>query len=447
MALPITAPQFKAPALPLAPGEYTKHYHDQYNSILRIYFNQIDRLLREVVSNQEPYGVYSAGSAADAFGRSRVSQPFTLFDSQNRYADSGDFDTELTTGGTATYSANSSSVDLAVTTASGSQVVRETYRVFPYQPGKSLEFLCTFVMNEAKASLRQRVGYFSSQNGIYLEQDGTSIYFVRRSYVTGSVVNTRVAQADWTVDPMDGNGPSGVVLDLSKSQIFWCDIEWLGAGSVRCGFIIGGALYICQVFNNANENNNVYMTTATLPIRYEITNTAATASISSMKQICSTVMSEGGYEKKVQLSVARMTSTASVGTSFVPLVSIRLASDRLDAVVLPANYTILPTTLGDYEVALLKNATLTGASYNTTDFPNTDYDITATALTGGTFIKTVYLSATNQSAPVLDAETGYNFDLQLGRTLAGVSDVITLAVRKLTTTGSAIGALEFYDLT
>jgi hypothetical protein len=399
------------------------------------------------MNNTGPYAVYPSGTAADAFGRARGSQPFTLFDSQNRYADSGDFDTSTATGGTSTFSTNTSSMDLAVTTSSGSQVVRESYRVFPYQPGKSLLIMCTFVMNAGKTNLRQRVGYFGTQNGVFIEQDGTTVYMVRRSYITGSVVDTRVAQSSWNGDKLDGNGLSGVTLDISKSQIFWTDLEWLGVGSVRCGFVIDGQMIVCHTFTNANEAANVYMTTAILPVRYEITNTGATASSSTLKQICCTVISEGGYERKIAASVARMTAATTVATSFEPLVSIRLASDRLDAVVLPAAYSVLPTGNADYEIALIKNATLTGASYDTTSFPNVDFDITATAMSGGTIVKTAFLASTNQASSVLDADTGYNFDLQLGRTMAGVSDVYTLAARVLSGSDTIIGALEFYDLT
>jgi hypothetical protein len=401
------------------------------------------------MNNTGPYAVYPSGTAADAFGRARGSQPFTLFDSQNRYADSGDFDTSTATGGTSTFSTNTSSMDLAVTTSSGSEVIRESYRVFPYQPGKSLLVMCTFVMNAGKTNLRQRVGYFGTQNGVFIEQDGTTVYMVRRSYITGSVVDTRVAQSSWNGDKLDGNGLSGVTLDISKSQIFWTDLEWLGVGSVRCGFVIDGQLITCHTFTNANEAANVYMTTAILPVRYEITNTGATASSSTLKQICATVISEGGYGKKVSKSVARMTAATSVATSFEPLVSIRLASDRLDAVILPAAIPVMPTgsSPSNFEIALIRNATLTGASYNTTDFPNVDYDTSATALSGGTIVELYYVSGSNMGDSGVNFEFDYNFDLQLGRTMAGVSDVYTLAARVLTGTGDVIGAFEFYDLT
>jgi hypothetical protein len=387
------------------------------------------------------------GTALDAFGRIRVSQPFTLFDSSHRYADNGLFDTATSGTASATHSADTSTVSLNVDTGSGDQVIRETKRVFSYQPGKSLLILNTFVFNAAKTGLRQRVGFFGANNGIFLEQDGTTVNLVKRSYISGSVVDTKVAQASWNGDKLNGTGDSALTLDLTKSQIFWIDVEWLGVGSVRCGFIINGEYYVAHTFHHANVLDSVYMTTATLPIRYEITNTASTASASVLKQICSTVLSEGGYEKKVAPLVARMTGTTTVGTSFEPLVTIRLASDRLDAAVLLNKYSATITGNSLYEIALIKNTTLTGASYDTTTFASVDFDTTATALSGGTILRSEYVNGTNQASAQLDVNGSYNFGLQLGRTIGGTSDTFTLAARVTSGTDDIVGTIEFYDLT
>ena len=386
------------------------------------------------------------GTALDAFGRIRVSEPFTLFDSSHRYEDNGLFDTATTGTASAVHAVATSTVSLNVDTASGDEVIRESKRVFAYQPGKGLLILNTFVMDEAKTGLRQRVGYFGAQNGIFFEQDGTTINLVKRSYITGSVVDTKVAKADWNGDKLDGNGESGITLDLTKAQIFWVDIEWLGVGSVRCGFVIDGQYIVCHTFHHANSIDSVYMTTGTLPIRYEITNTASTASASVLKQICSTVISEGGYEKKVAPLVARMTASTTVGTSFQPLVTIRLASDHLDAVVLLNKYSVTGLTADTFEYALIKNATLTGASYDTSTFDSVDFDTAATALTGGTILRSEYVVSTNQSSAQLDVNGFYNFGFQLGRTIGGTSDTLTLAARVLSGTGNAIGTMEFHDL-
>jgi hypothetical protein len=434
----------------LAPQAYFPQYHNQLNNQLRLYLNTLASNQREIVEfiNSLTNLNLLSKNNFDAFGRLRVSQPFTLFDSQNRYAADPSFDTSLTGSGTSTFLANESAVSLAVTTASGDKVIRQTKRYFPYQPGKSLALLTTFVMAAGKANLRQRVGYFDPNNGLFLQRNGTELSFIIRTYTGGSADDTRkVVQSAWNGDPLDGSGASGITLDTTKAQILFADFEWLGVGSVRVGFVIDGQYITAHTFDNANEVTSVYMQTATLPLRIEIENTAATASSSSMKQICSTVISEGGYEQTSIERVARRSTTLTgIGTSFVPLVSIRLASDSLGAVILPKQVRVLPIANGEYEIALVRNATLTGASYDTTTFASVDFDVTATAMSGGDVVLNEYATASNQAAAQAQNDLLYNFDMQLGATIAGTSDVYTVAVRVLSGTGSAIGSLAFYDL-
>lgn len=391
------------------------------------------------------------GTNTDAFGRIRVSQPYTLFDSHNRYGSDPSFSTSTSGSGAITHLPNESTVSMAVSTTSGDEVVRQTFRVFPYQPGKSLLLLTTFKMDAAKTNLRQRVGYFNANNGVFLEQGANGITFVLRTSTSGTASDARyAAKASWDGDKLDGTGASGYTLDLTKTQILFMDFEWLGVGSVRCGFVIDGQFIVAHTFHNSNIQTSVYMTTATLPIRYEITNTGSVASASAMKQICSSMMSEGGYEAVSAEFAARRTSVlGTIGTTFLPLVSIRLNSSRLGAVVLPNRVAVLPTTNQNYEVALFKNATLTGASYVTGTFDNVDYDVSATAISGGTMMQSDYITSSAQGRAILAAPTGYNFDLQLGVSLAGVSDVYTIAIRTVSgaTTGDAFGSLTFYDLT
>jgi hypothetical protein len=169
--------------------------------------NPDNQLLNVSISSPQPG---KSTAATDAFGRLRISEPFTLFDSSHRYSDNGLWETSIASGGTTTFNANAGLVDLAVTTTSGSKVYRETAKVFSYQPGKSLLILNTFVFNPAQTNLRQRVGYFGDDNGIYIELANSTLSFVERSSVTGSVTETHVAQANWSVDKLDGTGPSGL---------------------------------------------------------------------------------------------------------------------------------------------------------------------------------------------------------------------------------------------
>lgn len=439
-----------APRLPSAPLAYNVNYQEQYSNILRLYFNRLENILGQLVANIDTLPVSIGGTNVDAFGRIRVSQPYTLFDSQNRYTVDTQYDTAVTGTGITTYRVNESSDDMTVTAAGVGSVIRQTYRSFPYQPGKGLLMLATFCMDGSQSlNLTQRVGYFNTQNGVFFQRiDGTNS-FVLRSYVTGVASDARtVDQASWNGDKLDGSGPSGITLDSAKSQILWMDFEWLGVGSVRCGFIINGEYILCHTFTNANEITATYMTTAILPIRYEITSTAPVAA--TLKQICSSVMSEGGYDaQSANYTAARTTQRNAFGTTFVPLVSIRLATGRSGAVVLVKLAQALPTVTQNYEVVLLKNATLTGPSWITTVSTNVESDQASTALTGGTVVAQDYVTSTSQGRSAARVDTGYNWDLQLGSSIAGVSDIYTLAIRTLdpTPTGDAWGAISFYDLT
>lgn len=395
-------------------------------------------------SGQYTY-IQPATTAGDAFGRLRISQPFTVFDSQHRYQENDKWSTLTGVSGTTTYQANESAVDLNVTTRSGDYIYRETKRVFPYQPGKSFLNMTSFVFASGKTNLRQRVGLFGTQNGIFFETSGTTNYLVLRSYVSGSVNETRVAQSGWNIDHFDGTGPSSRVLNPTKANIFWMDIEWLGVGDVRTGFVVDGHLEIAHVFHNDNVNATSYMTTAVLPLRQEIENLGTTTSNSTAKQICATVASEGGYEgfsrrHNVSLGTAEKNLAAS-GTVY-PIMSLRLPSGRLDSVIVPSNLNAIVTSNQNVQYRVILNPTLSGASWTTHYNGNVQYDTTATSLSGGTDILGGYV----QNNGTLDITSINNFNFQLGRTQAGVSDIFTVAMVPTSPNTKILADLSWFEV-
>jgi hypothetical protein len=372
----------------------------------------------------------------DAFGRLRVSNPFTLFDSSHRFDDNGLWSTATATGGAATFNAAQGLMDLAVTTALDSEVVRETTKVFSYQPGKSLLVLSTFVMSPAKTNLRQRVGYYGAANGYYLELNNSALSFVERSSVTGGVVDTSVAKASWNVDPMDGSGPSGITLDITKSQILFMDLEWLGVGTVRIGFVINGNFYVCHKFHHANILATTYITTASLPLRYEITNTGATSGASTLKQICSTVLSEGGYQLNgLQQAIGIPVTTPrtlTVAGTFYPIVSLRLKTspNRLDAIVICTAISIIATSTGSFNWQVIASGATTGGSWlPAPGGSSVDYNINGTSFTGGRILASGYFSVSNQGSTQVDILKEALFKTQLERNgLTGTPFELTIVI-------------------
>ena len=397
---------------------------------------------------------YSNSPNIDAFGRLRVSNPFTLFDSSHRFADNGLWSTATATSGSATFNAAQGLVDLAVTAASGSEVVRETTKVFSYQPGKSLLVLSTFVMNAAKTGLRQRVGYYGAANGYYLELNDSTVSFVERSSVSGALVNTPVAQASWNVDPLNGSGPSGITLDLTKAQILFMDLEWLGVGTVRMGFVIDGNFYVCHRFNHANLITSTYITTASLPLRYEITNTGATSGASTLKQICSTVLSEGGYElvglqQAIGVPINSPRTLGTAGT-FYPIVSLRLKTARLDGIVILTALSAMPITTGNYNWQVVATGTTTGGTWTSAGTNScVEYNITGTSFstTGGRILASGFFNATNQGAGQVDILKEALFKFQLERNgLTATPYELTLIIASDSASDTVVASLDWEEI-
>lgn len=398
-----------------------------------------------------------SGTSVDAFGRLRVANPHTIFDSQHQDVENDKWDTLITGSGTKTHLPNESTIKLEIATANNDSIVRETLRTMPYQPGKSLLIMNTFAMGTPKANVVQRVGYFTTNNGIYFENDSGNNYVVLRSSVTGNVVETRVAQANWNIDKFDGTGYSAQGtgpehtsgLDITKSNLFWLDIEWLGVGDVRCGFLVDGLLKTAHIFHNDNRNPTTYMRSAILPLRYEIFNKGITTSNTAMRQICSTVISEGGY---TQINQTRSASNPLGGKNLLvgvnnPMVSVRLKTNRLNAVAVPVSVDLYGLQATAFKYRIYENVTsLTNASWVSTDASSAvEYDISATAMTGGVLIKEGVFKGL-EVAKEIDLFSKLDGVIQLTRKInAANGDIFTVAIEPTTNNDDAIVALSWQE--
>jgi len=386
----------------------------------------------------------------DAFGRFKVSTPLTLFDSSHRYRDNNLWSSLTAFGAFINFNPDQGLIEMTVNNLSGSSVIRETTKVFSYQPGKSLQVMNTFVMAPSTENLRQRVGYYGEDNGIYFQLDGGTLSFVKRSLINGSPSSeTIIPQISWNGDKLDGSGPSGLTLDITKAQIQWMDIEWLGVGTVRTGFIINGQFILCHSFHHANQLASTYITTASLPLRYEITNKDATDGYNTMKQICSTVISEGGYELRglqqaVSIPISTPRTFTGVGT-YHPIISVRLKTfpDRLDAIVILTALSILGKGNGiNYNWQVRTSGVTAGGSWIDVGIDSAvEYNITGASFNGGRILASGFLNSSNQGSPNLDIIKEALFKFQLERNnLTKTAFELTLVVCTDTTNGSGVFA-------
>lgn len=400
----------------------------------------------------------SDSPSIDAFGRWRVSEPETLFDTK-LILDNAPLrwdDAEVSGSGTSsTYNTNQASVTIGVSNLTAGKRVRQSKRRFGYQAGKSQLVLMTGVFGTASTGITKRIGYFDDNNGLYFEQNSAGLAVGRRTFVTGVATDNLVAQASWNMDKMNGTGPSGVTLDPTKVQIMVIDFEWLGVGRVRMGWVIAGQIIYCHEFLNANTTLTVvYMSVPNLPVRYSITN-SGTGGAATLVQICSTVQSEAGQED-VGLTFGLNRGTTALTTlndsDLYPLIALRYQTGRTMIPIKILDWTVAITTGATAQIigcSLLLNPTVTGTALSFTPLANSalEYDISRTNGTkvsaGTTLSSSVGVGARVSGGIVMQSPA----DVSLGSTIAGVSDILVVAVQRLTGATEAFwGAINWREM-
>ena len=323
--------------------------------------------------------IHSVNTPASSHSRIRTVEPYTLFESTHRYSKNDLWVESIAGTGTSIFSEFEGVVDHTIGTTNGDKIISESSRVFAYQPGKRLHIMNSFLFGNDKTNLTQRIGYFGTDNGIYLELADNTIYFVRRTIVSGTISEKRVSQSNWNLDRLDGSGESLLILDITKTQILWANVEWLGAGTIDMGFYLNGNLISCHSFHHANLTETAYLTTASLPLRQEIFNTGETSSTSRSKQICATVISEGGYvlsgrQQAIGTPLTGAIRLATVGI-FYPIVSLRLKNSRLDAIAIVGDMAITGATTAIYNWQIRSRGVSSGGSWSTFEVKSDEYNV------------------------------------------------------------------------
>lgn len=348
------------------------------------------------------------------FSRLRVASPFALFDSQH-VLDSQPFSWETNTalGGVATFLPNEASMSLTVGPSSGSLCQRRSRERFRYQAARSHQVISTGVLGSSTLNVVQKIGYYDNLNGVYFQQSEFGLAVVLRSSTSGSPIETLVNQSDWNVDSFDGTGPSGIQLDPTKANIFYIEFEWLGAGVVRMGFSVNGVIYICHRFLNTNDIDSVYMGSGSLPCTYEIFTIGPIVGTVLMKQICTSVLSEGGQPLvPFRATAGTGTTPVVVGTGQHPIIIIRPSllfngiTNR--AHVYPYAIDIVPLGNQPIQVQAVFNPTIIGTPtwVSTSSFSGIEYTTTSgLTISGGVPVVSIFANSGEVRHQALDNTT------------------------------------------
>ena len=375
----------------------------------------------------------------DAFGRIRVSNPETIFDSKLLWDKKPLFWSEAITNGSGNATSTHSTAIPGVTmhVEAGDTIIRQTKTHWIYQAGKSQRGLFTGVLEKAGGGtgVWAAIGSFTATGGVFCELDGTTLGVTVRNGST----DVTVAQANFNIDKLDGTGRSGYTINPAKAQIFFIEFEWLGVGDIWFGVVANGEVYYAHQVKNANALIAAYMATPNLPVRYEISTTTATA---DMVQICSTVQSEGGLSMR-GIDIEQSTGTtplvnAVTANTIYAICGIRLKSTHLDANVFLQNVAAFNTAAANYHYFVAVNPTVagaltwTGVAHSAVEFATTaGADPSAETVTAASWDFRYFMGyqvASGNQAKSAISETSASV-YRLGSTIAGVADTHILCVQ------------------
>lgn len=381
----------------------------------------------------------NSGGNTDTALRTRVAIPILIFsNAQIVEKETFLFVEELLSGATSTFTTNQGLVSLTLPVASGARAIRQTRYYIPSLRGRPLLVLASGVLGTSKTNVRQRIGYFDSNNGFFFEQTSTGLVVVRRTFTSGSAVDTSVAQASWNVDTFGGLGPSGITIDMSKFQNFVIDFDWLGR--TRMGFLLADQILYCHTFDTANVLTVPSTSTPRLPVRFEIENTGLAASPTELKQSGVAVFTESGEWADSGITTSAntgvVTRTIAAGTP-EPIIAIRLKSTHNRGLIVPQIFSTITTTASKVLLTeIFVGGALIGGAFVSAS-AGVEVNTTATAYTGGTKIASQFgLDLVNNDI-VTTLWAAANF--------AGVTDMIVIMVGPFTGTASLGGSLGWRE--
>jgi len=380
-------------------------------------------------SNDGGLHVSPSETSRDAFGRLRISTPYSLF-AGKFVNNSGQIHfTDFTSnGGTYSYSSGLSTWNLEVPTTSGARSLRQSRKYLNYSPGYSQLIYVTTVFDEPKEHLVQRVGYFDDNNGFFFEASGTTNSVVLRSDTSGIFSERRIPQNEWNLDKLDGSGTSEFNLDVSLGNIYLFDMQWLGVGQIRCGVVdSNGEVVYAHRFINANLFTAPYIRTPNLPVRWEILNAQETSSSSVLRAICCAVFSDNSVGPLLSKLSTDNGALEAVTTTEEIVLAIRLKPSNR-AIIIPKSASLLNTT-NNHVVSRIYIGTeppgLTWVDYGDNVQKSSNNGVT-TIPSNSIQIGTLFVSSQNRST-----ETDLSSVINITSDYIGSSNVLFMTARAL----------------
>tara|TARA_R110000803_G_scaffold118414_1_gene186794 strand:- start:574 stop:1776 length:1203 start_codon:yes stop_codon:yes gene_type:complete len=279
-------------------------------------------------------------------------------------------------------------------------------------------------------------GYFGSTDGFGFGVDATDDYV----FYTRASSQTKVYQSSWNVDPMDGTGPSGATLDVTQGNIYQITFSWYGYGVIEWSIVMDGAngkqAPILVHRYRPTTTNSIQNPNQPITVKVANGNTTTDFSIYVGGRQFSVY---GRYIPSLRRTQEARILQASIGTTFVPLVTFRRKSGFSSFPVKFHEVNLI--TDGDLLWEVRVSGSLTGDSFGSvTNIPTTEtaleVDIAATAITGGQKLESGLVSTTGAGQASSGGFANDSFAVEV----PGIEE-ITLCARTLTGTATVTSVL------
>ena len=394
----------------------------------------------ESVENQDLRALRTTPANATQFGESLVASRTSVLELNSSYGFSRFRDIQAVTG-SGSVTDGTGTIDLATGTTANSSARLEASEIGRYVPGKGGEIGVNVIIPTLPTGnqfiewgAKDRAG----DNEIIYGVDATGPYV---ALIRGGSQQFKVRQENWSADKLDGTGRSDITLDLTKGNIFQIDFTWYGSGEILYSVVdrLTDAYgvrtqYPIRIHSYA-PNGAPSLNTPNLTPFVRVDNGGDASNISVRvggRQY--TVV--GQYEPKTRLSSDFRGSVGTTTTTVIPLVSAVRKSGFADRAINLNRVQAVVTQPHVLEVRF--GGALTGASFRTptnhqADETAMEYDISATAITGGDVVAQTLADGGGGTNARL-ATGDLNFDLPNG-------DIITLCARTITGNGSIAASL------
>lgn len=278
-------------------------------------------------------------------------------------------------------------------------------------------------------NMELRWGYYDDNDGYYFGKNANGTFIAIRR----AGVDTKTYQSSWNGDKLDGATASNLTLSVEDGNIFQIRYAWYGYGAISFEVITKdlnrSPVQFPTVVHTIDPRLETSIEQPNLPIRCEVINGSSSLPQSLYLAGRQYVIS-GKYNPNYRLT-AEFRGSVNTSTTWVPLVSFRRkTSSKFLAQSVKLSQLEAIATGVNHVIGFVLNGTLTNASWQTPTSQSVDEtvvesDISATAISGGTFIGGFHLVQATNKGSSLTHDTGFDFDFVEDQPITMVARTVT----------------------